>query len=326
MRKVVFPFYYRQWHLLSMIARCGTPAIDLIRSNPALAWALASYWVFHKVAVASNKMRVIRRLLKNGIKQTEILAWLGFPPTKSARKILMKIPHKGINCESLLMLRKLLKNDYAHKILSHLPIITDEVVNIMINPHLLPLVNFSLLNEIALCKNYYDLHDIGFYLFDSWNICNILQLNEGKIKFLKTITQVKEFHDSLVEQLNRAKQKGLNVPLPPPPLPGNDCIVPLTKSLDLIKEGREQKNCVASYIPLVARKMIYKYYIYKTIPPLERCTLSLVKKNGKWRIEQLKMACNQPASKHTLLAVKKWLEENQGNKPHFSDKRMIIFG
>jgi hypothetical protein len=40
----------RRWHLLSVMARCPG-ALDLSRANPALLFALANNWVFHKPAV-----------------------------------------------------------------------------------------------------------------------------------------------------------------------------------------------------------------------------------------------------------------------------------
>jgi len=40
------PFSYRTWHIMVLPARCGSPGLDLIRTNPALAFMLASAHVF----------------------------------------------------------------------------------------------------------------------------------------------------------------------------------------------------------------------------------------------------------------------------------------
>ena len=44
-RSAVEVFQTRQWHLLAMAARCPM-AVELLQSNPALAFALASCWLF----------------------------------------------------------------------------------------------------------------------------------------------------------------------------------------------------------------------------------------------------------------------------------------
>ena len=86
----------RKWHLLNLFARCPG-ALDLSRSNPGLAYALASNWAFHKPAVA-RPIRAARSLVHK--KQKAILEWLGFPATEPARRILAKIRPKSLRLRS----------------------------------------------------------------------------------------------------------------------------------------------------------------------------------------------------------------------------------
>ena len=99
-RKAVSPFNYRQWHLLSMIARCGSPSLDLIHSNPALAWLLVSGSTYFNPRVRSS-MRTIRNCLPK--KQHVICGRLGFPARKATMKILKKIPPGRDRAAALLL-------------------------------------------------------------------------------------------------------------------------------------------------------------------------------------------------------------------------------
>ena len=51
----------RKWHLMSILARCPG-AMDLSRSNPALLFALASNWAFHRPSV-KQPIRAARGLV-----------------------------------------------------------------------------------------------------------------------------------------------------------------------------------------------------------------------------------------------------------------------
>jgi hypothetical protein len=94
------------------------------------------------------------------------------------------------------------------------------------------------------------------------------------------------------------------VKFPRPPLPAVDEIVPLRRPEDLIAEGRQQRNCVASYIGRVAQGGIY---IYRVLSP-ERATLSVVKlEDGCWHLDQLLGAGNRAVGAVTRQLVAAWL-------------------
>lgn len=94
-------------------------------------------------------------------------------------------------------------------------------------------------------------------------------------------------------------------PFPPPPVPGTPDIVPLRSAADLEEEGREQRNCVASYAWRVRRGMCY---IYRVLQP-ERATLSIVPgPDGGWRRFELKRKENRGVRESTKHFVDRWLE------------------
>ena len=51
------------WQQVEALIRCGESALDLVRSNPALAYLVASNWVFHQPAVR-QPLRSARALLR----------------------------------------------------------------------------------------------------------------------------------------------------------------------------------------------------------------------------------------------------------------------
>ena len=92
-----------------------------------------------------------------------------------------------------------------------------------------------------------------------------------------------------------------------PPFPGNADIIPLTTYTMLCDEGRQQHNCVASYINAVIQG---RSFIYRVLSP-ERCTLELAPRNGRWEAVQLRAACNRTPSEETRDAVNRWLAEEK---------------
>jgi len=142
-----------------------------------------------------------------------------------------------------------------------------------------------------------------------------------------SVRAVNEFHDRVLtmqeeqeERIRRATalraarlravKRGEDVQFPPPPVPGNDTIRPLTRSSDLQKESRLQGNCVKGYSHQVINRQCY---IYRVMTP-ERATLSIVSgSSGSWCISELKLAGNKKASQATRECVNEWLNKYSGS-------------
>lgn len=307
-REVVARFPDRQWHLLSFIARCGDAAIDLVLANPALAWALASNWAFHRPPV-QRPMRSARALLKPGNKQKDILAWLGFPEAEAARKVLRKIAHKAINVPSLLYLQQSMTDPAVAKVLAHLPPpINAGALRIVTDPGLLPFAGPTLVGEVSFKREEDERPKAAYLLQDSLNMFRLLYRGQGRFPHLKSLARLAEFHDSLVDEMGHIQLHDLDLALPPVPVKGTGTIIPLTTARDLIEEGRLQRNCIASYIERVAIQQ--RLYIYRMTFP-ERCTLSIMKRGAKWVLCELKRTCNLPAAETTRQAVLEWLSQSQ---------------
>lgn len=90
---------------------------------------------------------------------------------------------------------------------------------------------------------------------------------------------------------------------PPPPVPEDNHIVPITSPERLFAEGEEMEHCVASYANKVAAGLCY---IYKVLSP-ERATLELCPQQERWLPRQLFLAKNKEPSPETWQRVWQWL-------------------
>ncbi len=303
-RSVIAPFPSRHWHLLSFVARCGPAAMDLVLTNPALAYALASNWVYH-VPRVRQPLRSARALLKSGKKQRDILAWLGFPATEAARRVLAKVVRRSISITGLLYLRQSMAFPRIMKILSHLPRINTGAIRIATDPELLPLATPSLLAEIALSRIEDRSPEASHLLRDSLEMLRAVRGPAPRFPPLRGLGDLFALHETLILEMTRIERSAgpLQV-FPPPPVPGTEKIIPITTSDELLEEGRIQKNCVGSYAARIAMRR--QLYVYRVLLA-QRCTLSLARAGNRWVLAELAQAGNAKPSRETRQAVEKWL-------------------
>jgi len=144
-RSELLKYSERKWHLLNMFARCPG-AMDLSHSNPALLYALASNWIFHKPAV-QRPIRAARSLMNK--KQKHILSWIGFPGTETARRIMAKVVPRSLSINALLYLRDGLIDPQIVKTLFHLERINAGALRLVTDARFRPHVTPQLLSQIC---------------------------------------------------------------------------------------------------------------------------------------------------------------------------------
>ena len=307
-RSAVSAFSMRQWHLLALLARCGSAALDLVRSNPALAFALASNWVFHKPPV-SRPLRSARTLLEK--KQREILDWLGFPGTEATRRILAKIPASSISIDGLLYLRTFLNGDGNDtKYLMHLPRLNFDVLRMITDPVLAPNVSFALLEEAGRNQAGDAKNSVVSTMFDILQMAEVLGCRH-RIPVFRSLGHMEAVHDELTDEVSRRPylSHSMQFPreLPPSPLPTPSNLVPLDTPELLIEEGQVQQNCVASYAQRIVARTTY---VYRMTRP-ERATLSIVLRRGRWAIGEIRGFRNRDVLSETHVAARNWLSDAQ---------------
>jgi hypothetical protein len=307
-RNAIAPFRSRHWQLLSLVARCGNAALDLLIANPALAYALASNWIFHKPAV-QRPLRSARALLAKGKRQRDILEWLSFPATEAFRKLLMKVSPKAVSVPALFYLRQNANTPGTMKALSHLPRINASVIRVGTDPDLLPYATPNLLAELAMDSMEDERPQSAYILRDTIDMMRTLNPDRDPVP-VASRRALHELHETLIVELNLQQPPSPDLPAPPfpaPPLEGTIDIVPLTDAQQLAEEGFLQRNCVASYVCRVAS--LKRAYVYKVLAP-ERCTLAVTRRRDRWVLAELKRAGNTAASPATRAAIQRWIASN----------------
>jgi len=97
----------------------------------------------------------------------------------------------------------------------------------------------------------------------------------------------------------------LTTPLPSPPVPGNDWVVPLTTPQDFVEEAGTMAHCVLSCLPSVREGQSYIYRVQAAEP----ATLELGRGYPGWEAVQLRGYANGPVSAKTRQTVAAWLQE-----------------
>jgi hypothetical protein len=286
-RRALLRYPDRRWHLLNLFARCPG-ALDLHASTPALCYMLASNWVFHTPAV-KQPIRAARSMVRR--KQREILGWLGFPATTSARNALRKLDPATITVENLLYLRDTLNDPGREPLVRQLPRLSIGALRLLNDPRLMNYASPRLLREIAACPDERSQPYSFRMLLDT---CRMeTQLNGGMdLPLFRDRQELRRRHDWLSVQVESAYSADyLKLPeeLPPPPYRGTPEIVPISTTDGLREEGRTMRHCAGSYVWDVAEG---RTYLYQVLTPV-RATLSIVARGGGWRPGQMVAMGNQ---------------------------------
>jgi hypothetical protein len=297
-QNVIEPFRERQWHLLVMAARCAG-SLDLIKSNPALAFCLASPWVFTPMP-SRYATSVMRRLI--GTTRRHICGALGFPEAEASVSILSKMPPSTCCIPWLLTIRNVLRDPEWRKTLLHLPNLNEAVMQFVGNEPLLSRATPRLLHELS--ENPVRL---------GWEMLYVTLLRDKFAASVNerfhSIQQVHRVARELQDQNNRGRESNPPKPeaqkleFPEPPIPGIENIIPLKNTDLLYEEGQVQHNCLMQYVCTAASGGVY---FYRVLEP-ERATLSIIPdENGQWQIGQLLRAHNEPVSEATRQGVAQW--------------------
>jgi len=294
---VMFPS--RHWHLLVLTLRCEG-GLELLQSNPALGFCLASCWVFSNTP-SCRASAWMRQAVKK--RRRDILGMLGFPATQSAVAVLQKVDAATCTVPALLGLRGLLAEPVLGKTLAHLPAITPRVLAVLGSPALKTMASPGLLHELARpagCEE----PDFVRMMRDARQMA--LQLGDASVAHrpVTSLHQLRRLHDGLVQLLQSSKLDELiRYRFPSPPVNGTATIVPLHDPKLVIEEGRQMRHCISMHISAIAAG---DFYAYRLLQP-ERATLLLgITKRG-WSLSEIQGYCNSPVREDTIRCVGEWL-------------------
>jgi hypothetical protein len=307
--RIISPFKWRQFVLLRMIRHCPE-TLELLQSNPVLTWFCAD--AIAKSEVPAPKAREIIMA-----KRRDICAFVGLPATDSMVKILSRIKAEEYTQTLFDDLKKvLLQNDKILKLrfLPHIPAI--EIYNLighfdytywcLSTRDRAGTTIWETLSE----NNEFDVYRLWY---DSTNCARNLLIADPikRLTKCKSIEALRALHDKWSNLYNRVDTKHRieqffqdhrTYSFPPPSLPGDADIVPITTIKELLDEGKDMHNCVGSY----AEKVLYgECYIYRVLRP-QRATLEISDTGDMHHICQLKLAQNGEPSPETWAKVRYW--------------------
>jgi hypothetical protein len=298
---VVEPVRHQQWLLLRLLTT-GEPALELARSNLALAFCVGARcrrMQLSDPAVAARVRSIVAR------KRRDLLDWLGFPASPSAVRTLGRIYPASISVRAMLSLRVALGAPEVAKGLAHVPCVNAGVLAIVSDPRLLGATTPTFLSEVA------EIRRERHYPFTADLLSDTLDMHEGihpggRSRRFSSVESLQTGHEELAMEWCRRERDRKDAPrFPKPPVPATVDIVPLRTRSELLVEGEQQHNCVATYAKRVQAR---KTYIYRVLRP-ERATLSIVQgPGGAWRRGELLAAGNTPVRPETEAAVDSWLE------------------
>jgi len=331
-------FESHQWPLLLML-HAQPLAVDLVVSNPVLAFALANNNDFRHTSIDAAGFQAAAYSLR---KQHWIQEWLGFPGTGAAEKLLRKIPAGSVSLPLLRRLKYALEADpKTLELLGHQRVINTTVLQLVTSDTILPYVSPQLLEEAAdiVCRE--GDRTLGDHILDIVSMRKEVA-PRMPVQVFRSIKQVHDVHDNIrieyaghlqriaeerereriraeEERIRLAENARLNQrlarmkpdvidqrPYPPPPFEGTATIIPITSNLDLQREGQEQINCVAGYLRAVK---LGGFYFYRVTEP-ERATLSVFRgTDGCWRRSELRGYSNSKPKRATVNAVDRWLAQ-----------------
>lgn len=310
----------RKWHLFCLFARCPG-SLDLSRSNPALCYALASNWVFHKPAVRLP-LRAARSLIAK--QQKHILAWLGFPGTETARRIMAKVEPRVLSIKFMLQFRCVFENAELVKWLSHLERINPNVAEMVTRRQYLPFLTSRLLRDASReIPNGQRFQSAVWMLDDTLRMLGRLPGAFCPPRFT-SLRQLVGVHDELARLHERQWQRDQALrertgespsKFPDPPFAGTEAIQPILTPDDLHAEGQEMGHCVGIYDERVA---MGRCFIYRVNAPV-RATMEILSRDGRgWVPGQLSQARNKPVPAkiaiqlfHELFSSGKYVPEEE---------------
>jgi len=139
----------------------------------------------------------------------------------------------------------------------------------------------------------------------------------SQLQNCETTTSLHRLHDNLVEELNESRgtklirdNMGNPKPIPPAPLQSAYSIEPITEQIDLIKEGREMRHCIASHLFSVVSG---DYAVYRMLEP-ERLTIEIVVTDwGQCFLKEVRGKGNRLPNTISMEIIEKWFLEFQPN-------------
>ena len=265
-RSVVAAMGRYQWLALDLIWHEPTFAqfLDEELFNDRQQYLFACFCLADAIALPRAKRRVLAQILME-CKRTDVLGeLLRSSCTKGNLKSIYKLGDEPCYPTMYHNLIELSANPIVSKAFSHAERISPMAVEFLMDLHgelLLPkLVRMILDQELAVETIEKDheravITDLNHIVY----MCAKLHTNQA-MKVTSSIETVGSLAD-LTKWARKWKASLIQmIDFPPPPMPGNHRLIPLSSASDMRREGRDMRNCVHDLIPMVVANHNYFYH------------------------------------------------------------------
>lgn len=297
------PMHFR---MLGFFARCGKAASELHDGGAhGLCAALAAIDRF-------NPTRNPTRTMKSWVWQPQhvVLGKLGWPDTRSAARLMRKLPAESSNFWVLHALRHVSHDTRTAQRLSHLRRISDFVAWSVSRPaEIVDRLAWSLVEESSALGSPASLQAIGQFR-------SLLRMEAeltcwgSKIPTPRRLRSLLQL-DRTYQSVSSLHERGLSVEsdrvrFPEPPLPDQPGLVAWIRcGAALREEGAAMQHCALSYLREAASGDIA---IASIVHGTERATLGIRRRDGdRWLVAELKGVRNAPPSLELRAAFAAWL-------------------
>lgn len=287
-------------HRCKAIALAATheKVVDILVTNPVLLWLLIDRRV-----IGDESAEQINHLL--GDKQVKLCSLVGLSERKQVVKLLKKAASLKLQKSELESFVELLETPAVCDYLSHQKTISPAVLKLLRTNQWLVLSKARALIP-SLCQPEFR------RIFD-----DVLRMIEdvSQLQNCATTAALQRLHDNLVEELNESRgtklirdPMGNPRPIPPAPLQSAYSIEPITEQIELIKEGREMRHCIASHLFSVVSG---DYAVYRMLEP-ERLTIEIVVTDwGQCYLKEVRGKGNRLPTAKSMEIIEKWFLEFQ---------------
>jgi len=279
-------------------------ATGLIKSIPALAWLLPERkqcleisWEGMQSVCQSKRKIILKQLFGHG--------------SKSLVRLMLSCRCGGTRFDYNLI-RAIVCDPSIHRFLCHAPSLDLHKVGYLTKAR--GIINHAWFRNAFFDDNfslsYQYISNCSSLAKDIIDMGRALGIDDAPLAVARcpNFDQLYKLHERWVTKINsREFLSGGGVEFAPPPLPGNNDILPVTNELALSIEGRLMAHCIASY---KERIMSGACYIYRVLAP-QRGTLEvLLGGAGKQSVlGQFKLYGNQEPSQESWKAVHDWFKE-----------------
>ena len=294
-RDLVRRFPTAQWQLLMFLNDGGDAALDLLESNPALGFLMATGTFAERGGTASLLVALSQ-------KRRHLAGQFGFPPTEASLKILQKVPPNAVTLPLLDSIRDALLDHRCERVLAHMSRVTPAVLKVVMRPELFERFTPAAIRQLERISPERPQFDILGRLENLADSANRKGVVVPMIRSLRDIDAAFRPPPPLAGKPARAPK----VRFPEPPVVETDTIRAIRSRSALRQEGHVMRHCIGSNRYYLREILGGNLYAYRVSAPM-RLTLAIRRVAGEWHIGEVKSFENALPTKAAVAAIETWL-------------------